>query len=96
MNSQMIYTYMFEPASFEEFKQAVMKYVEISDISGEKFSDQVRQKIEAVCMNPFHYRNKYKFFREAGVKNFPYCIVFFIDEEETKIIISAIYESHKS
>jgi plasmid stabilization system protein ParE len=90
----MNYTYIYEPVAFAEYKEAIEWYNEKSEIATKNFIIEVKEKIESICANPLRYRNAYKYFREVSLKKYPYCIVYFVDEKEKKIIISSVYH-HK-
>lgn len=90
----MNYAYIYEPAALEELREAVIWYGERSEIAARNFIVELKEKLKAICENPFGYRNSYRYFRETSLKKYPYYIVYFLDEKEKIIIVSSIYH-HK-
>lgn len=90
----MNYTYIFEPLALSEYKDAVLWYLVRSEKAAINFVQAVNERIVAICSNPLRYRNTYKYFRETSLKKYPYCIVYFVDEDKETIIISSVY-NHK-
>lgn len=90
MNYQIIYT----PVALAEYKDAIIWYDERSKTAAENFVKAVTEKIKTICQDPLRYRSLYKNFKETSLKKYPYCIVYFIDENEHTVIISSVYH-HK-
>lgn len=63
---------------------------------GERFIKAVRQKIEAIVLQPELYGSRgNKKFREARVKIFPYLIVYKINKRTKEIFIASIHHTKK-
>lgn len=90
----MSYTYIFEPRALTELIEAVSWYRERNKTVAENFIAATKNRIEAICTDPLRYRNTYKYFRETSLKKYPYCIVYFVDEQSAIVIITSIYH-HK-
>lgn len=89
-----MYTYIFEPRAFSEFKEAVEWYMERSETAAANLIAEVKNRIETICSDPLLYRKTYKIFRETSLKKYPYYIVYFVDENTRIIIITSLYH-HK-
>jgi mRNA-degrading endonuclease RelE of RelBE toxin-antitoxin system len=57
---------------------------------GGRFAKEVFRKIDIVKANPLHYPQK-NGFREAGVKTFPFLIVFTIDKNTNILFVVSIF-----
>mgnify|MGYP001328678384 CR=1 FL=1 len=90
----MNYTYIFQPLALAEYKDGVFWYKERSEKAAINFVIAINERIAKICLNPLLYRNIYEHFRETSLKKYPYCIVYFIDEDKKIIIISSVYH-HK-
>ncbi len=90
----MNYKHIYAPVAFSEYKEAVEWYDERSKTAAENFVRDVKEKIESICLNPLRHRNTYKYFRETSLKKYPFCIVYFVDENKKIVVITSVYH-HK-
>lgn len=90
----MSYKYIYDPVALMEYKDAVSWYHARSERVAQNFVTEVTKKILQICNNPLRTRNEYKDFKETSLKKYPYCIVYFVDENSKTIVIASIYH-HK-
>lgn len=77
-----------------EYEEAFKWYNERSELAADNLILAFQQTIEAICNDPFRFRNNYKTYRELSLKKYPYSIVYFIDEENQNILIISFFH-HK-
>jgi hypothetical protein len=64
-------------------------YEEKSEGLGSRFVAEVEKMIEYVAQNPLHFQVKYKDYREAIMKKFPYVIIYQVKND--LIILSSVF-----
>ena len=92
----MTYTYIFEAGAQMEYEEAVIWYIEKSDVAGRNFELELNGKLLEICQNPTLYRNTKKKFREALLKKYPFSIVYFIDQENRTIVITSVFHTSRN
>lgn len=60
--------------------EAFLYYEEQQSGLGHRFLDKLELLLHQIAKHPKHYHEKYKHFRQALVKPFPYLIIFEIEE----------------
>jgi len=90
----MSYTHIYNPAALAEYKEAVAWYNERSEIAALNFITELKEKIDAICKDPFRFRIAYRHFRETSLKKYPYYVIYYVDEIDEHIVISSIFH-HK-
>lgn len=90
----MAYFYIISPVAASEYEDAFNWYEERSTQASEAFIISVQNAIEAICQNPYRYRNTYKSLREITLRKYPFNLIYYIDEESKIIIVFSIYH-HK-
>ncbi len=78
-----------------DFMDALAYYKKISDKLAFQFIDQVEATKQLIGKNPLHIPIKYDNIRIVLLKQFPYHIHFFIDNNRKLIIIIAIIYASK-
>lgn len=53
---------------------------------GERFLDKMEAILADVAKNPSHFAKRYKTFRQALLKPFPYIVIFEVEDNVYKII----------
>jgi plasmid stabilization system protein ParE len=61
---------------------------------GDRFEEDVFSKISLIAANPLHYPSKKKA-REAVTDNFPFLIVYRINEKQKLIMIISIFHTSR-
>jgi plasmid stabilization system protein ParE len=87
----MNYKITFRERASKEYLNSLAWYKRRSFDAAENFIKAIEDALEKIASDPMRYRNTYKKFHEAGVKKFPFSIVYFIDEDEHCIIITSIF-----
>lgn len=90
----MKYTLEIKEEAVHDMQEAYDYYEERKPGLGERFLDTLETYIERVQKHPLHYQIRIKPYREALIKDFPYLIIYEI--EENNIIIYAIFSTWKN
>jgi plasmid stabilization system protein ParE len=92
----MQYTLYLHPKTREDYYEAYEWYEDKQKGLGDRFTKAVRQKIEAITINPEAYSSKgNKNYREALVDFFPYLIVYKLFKKKKEIFILSIHHAKK-
>jgi plasmid stabilization system protein ParE len=92
----MSYSYSLKREASIEFADAFVWYEEQQEGLGELFNISVEDKLKQICNNPFHYKISNKKFHEVLTDNYPYLIVYFVDEKNKIIIVTAIFHTSRN
>ncbi len=92
----MAYSFIINEEAIDELKEAFLWYEEQQSGLGKEFRTEVYNKLSKVCNNPFHYKIPSKKFHEALIKRFPFLIVYFVDEKNELIIVTAIFHTSRN
>ena len=90
----MAYQFIFDLIAATEYEDAFIWYQEKSSIAAESLIVAVQEAIEAICLNPYRYRNTHINLRELSLKKYPYNLIYFIDENKKLITVISLYH-HK-
>ena len=90
----MKYTLEIKEEAVQDMQEAYDYYEERKLGLGERFLDTLETYIERVQKHPLHYQIRRKPYREALIKDFPYLIIYEI--EENNIIVYAIFSTWKN
>jgi hypothetical protein len=82
----MIYQIKIDESVLLDFDDNFIYYKNISIRVANKFRTEFKDKINYIQKYPFHHRLKYKEFRIANLKKFPFGIHFFIEVNTIHII----------
>ncbi len=75
----------------KEYLEAIAWYKERSQMAAKNFVKEVNDAFTKVEFEPAKHKNTYKHFYEIKLHKYPFSIVYFIDEEETRIVITTIF-----
>jgi plasmid stabilization system protein ParE len=89
-----MYQITYKDIASQEYEHAFRWYFEKSEATAERFVLAVNEKLNKICSNPWQYKSIFKKFHEVTIGKFPYNIVYFIDDENSRIVVVAIYH-HK-
>lgn len=81
--------------AMKQIREAFLYYESLANGLGEKFLQSWENTAIQVELNPFGFQKKYKNFRQALFKNFPYVIMFEIDKSLI-IVYTIIHTSRKT
>lgn len=86
------YSLFFHPDTDSDFDDAYTWYKAQESNVGERFAEQLSQKLDQILSSPETYGVKSKRgYREAKLKDFPYSIVYKIHAAQNLIFISSIH-----
>jgi plasmid stabilization system protein ParE len=77
----------------KQIKDIYFYYEGCAEGLGEKFLDAWETAVKYAEFNPNGFQEKYKSFRQAPIKNFPYVIMFEIDK--TSVIVYSILHTSR-
>jgi hypothetical protein len=92
----MAYSFIINDEAIKELTKAFLWYEEQQLGLGKEFRTEVYTKIDKVCNNPFHYKIHSKKFHEALTERFPFLIVYFVDEKNKLVIVTAIFHTSRN
>lgn len=72
--------------SEQEFIDAVVYYENQQRGLGERFQNSINKLLNTICKNLFAYQRKFKHYREALSKPFPYLVVYEMYENEIVVV----------
>ncbi|MES2837349.1 MAG: type II toxin-antitoxin system RelE/ParE family toxin [Bacteroidota bacterium] len=87
-----VYKISFATLAETEIIDAYNFYEDKQKNLGERFLTTIQTSINSIKLNPFIYQRKYKHFREAFVKKFPYFLVYEIIGD-TIVVVSVFHTS---
>ncbi len=80
----------------EDIKEAAIWYNKQQVGLGNRFTSEVRKKVNYIRQNPKAIHVRYNNVRTAVLDVFPFMIHYMIDEEKTTIIISAVLHTSRN
>jgi plasmid stabilization system protein ParE len=86
-----MYTITLRKRAAKEYLEAIAWYKERSLPAAENFVKEVNEAFIKIESEPAAYKNIYKHFYEIKLRKYPYAIVYFIDEGDSRIVISTIF-----
>ena len=90
----MKYRVELKESAREGAAEAFLYYEEQQSGLGHRFLDKLELLLLQIAKHPKHFQEKYKHFRQALVKPFPYLIIFEV-EESAIIVYKVINASRK-
>ena len=92
----MNYTTTFRKRAAKEYLEAIAWYKERSLTAAEKFVKAVNETLAKIESEPNYFRKSYNQFHEAKTRKFPYSIIYFIDEEKNRAVITSIFHQKRN
>lgn len=92
----MTYRSTFLLRSIRELIEAKGWYENRLEGLGNRFINNLYKKIHEIENHPERYTSKINNFREAGIKSFPYLIIYRINKKEKKIVIVSIFHTSRN
>lgn len=90
----MIYSLVFHEMAQKDYEEALNYYLENSLKAGEAYVFAVDKALGLICEHPQRWRNVYKNFHEINIRKFPFSIIYVVEPQNFKIIVTSIYH-HK-
>ncbi|HKR06805.1 MAG TPA: type II toxin-antitoxin system RelE/ParE family toxin [Bacteroidia bacterium] len=78
-----------------EMKDAYSWYEGQQKGLGEIFLEAFIDYAKTILKNPNSFRTTYKKFREVPLKNFPYLVIYFVDETKNNIVIISVFHTSR-
>jgi hypothetical protein len=92
----MEYALLLKDKAVAEIKLAYDWYEEQMDGLGERFLNIVKQNSELILSNPNRFKTTYKNFKEIYLREFPFVIIYFIDQTNAKIVIISVFHCSRN
>jgi len=92
----MTYTIAFRKRAAREYLETVAWYKERSISAAENFVKAIEERLNKIEYQPHYYRKSYKQFHEAKTHKYPFSIVYFIDEENSRIVITSVFHQKRN
>lgn len=92
----MSYTLTFRKRAASEYIEAAAWYNMKSIKAAENFVKQVNILLDQIEQQPSFFRKSFKHFHEAKVTKYPYKIIYFIDEEIKRIVITSLFHQKRN
>ena len=86
----------FQAKSKKKYAEPTAWYKEHSFRAADKFVKIVDSTISAISRNPYTFRNSYKKFYEAKTKQYPFSIIYFVDENKQSVVITSIFHNKRN
>jgi len=92
----MPYYYTLLNHAQEDYENALQWYAQRSIKGAKELVKAVDDALQLILEHPDRWRNSYKNFHELKLKNFPFSIIFTIEENEQLILITAIFHQKRN
>ena len=90
----MTYKVIIKPSAEADLKEIYQWYNSKKDGLGERFIDELENKIHVLEANPESFQKRYKAIRFLLVKKFPYCIHYTVEGEN--VFVHAILSTSRN
>jgi plasmid stabilization system protein ParE len=84
------------PKAQEEYEAAFTWYSERSEKATLNFVARVEEAIRLICEQPYQFKSLYKDFHEINTKNYPFTLVYTIDEKTKMVIIYSVHQNNRN
>ncbi len=91
-----VYTIIYCRRAIKEFADPITWYKKHSFQASENFKIIIENAIEAIVENPHSFKKTYKKFFVVKVKTFPFSIIYFVEEEDHKVVITSIFHNKRN
>lgn len=91
----MSYAYIFLSEAQHEYEVALFWYLEKSIKAGENFVTAIDNALKLICEHPRRWRNEHADYFELNVKNYPFSVIYRIDNNSRVVLISSVYHHNR-
>ena len=91
----MDYKVHISPSAKIEIADAIEYYSEINDKLPQKLMEELYSNYDHLRINP-HYQKRYKNIRGLPLKNFPYLLLFTVDEDQKKVEVLSFFHTSQN
>lgn len=88
------FAYILVPRAQDEYEQAIKWYQKRSQKAAVNFVNNTDFALDFICLQPYQQKNIFSNFYELIIKNYPYSIIYTIEESIHTIVVFSIYH-HK-
>ena len=92
----MSYQYAFLETAQREYEDAIEWYQQRSQQAAENFVLEIQKALDLICSNPQRWRNEYNNYHELGLKKYPHSIVYIIEPEKQRVLITAVFHGKRN
>jgi plasmid stabilization system protein ParE len=92
----MSYHYVLHEKAQQEYEEAIEWYIARSIKAAENLILRVEYTLKQICDNPVRWRNEYKNYRELGVKKYPYVIIYTVEEDKQRVVVTAFFHASRN
>lgn len=92
----MLYKYSLLSIAQEDYESSILWYHKHSLTASKSFVDVIEKSLVNICSDPKRQRNEYKNYYEFTVQEYPFTIVYTIEESLKRIIVVAIYHQKRN
>ncbi len=90
----MSYAIGYHERALQEYESAMEWYRIRSEQAAVNFEIAVLERIDSLRTKPASFKRTYRYFREVSLKKYPFCVIYLVDEQNKRVIISSIFH-HK-
>jgi plasmid stabilization system protein ParE len=87
--------YRFHPKARQEMEKSVRYYTNIRQQLGQNFRGQIEEVISRILIHPEAWHPLHGNYRRCQIKQFPYAIIYRIDEKNKFCSIYALMHLHQ-
>ncbi|MCA0430055.1 MAG: type II toxin-antitoxin system RelE/ParE family toxin [Bacteroidetes bacterium] len=91
-----MYQYILNSKAQEEYETSVNFYSEKGEEIAIKFVETTEKTIILIRKKPYLYKKSYKNFHEAVIKNFPFSIIYSVEEQIKTVIIFSVFHNNRN
>jgi plasmid stabilization system protein ParE len=92
----MNYSFELKNQALKEMTEAFLWYEEEQEGLGYIFRTIFFEKLNKICVSPYHYKVSYRKCHEALTDKFPFLIVYKIDEKAKRVVVVAIFHTSRN
>lgn len=86
-----MYTISLRKRAIKEYLESTIWYKERSLAAAENFIKSVNEAFSKLEIKPAVYKNSYKHFHEIKLTNYPFAVVYFIDQKKMTVVITTLF-----
>jgi plasmid stabilization system protein ParE len=90
------FQFIIRDKALVEIKEAYDWYELQVEGLGERFLNKLEYYFEKILENPNQFRRTYKNFKEIYIQDFPFIIIYLIDEYKSTILIIAVFHTSRN
>ena len=92
----MPYKLIVRDKALAEMQDAFDWYEKAVNGLGDKFLQRIEHYNQLISSNPLQFKTTYKNFREVYLRQFPFVLVYFVDEKKKAVVIFSVFHCKKN